>query len=145
MRAGHGRCSADCWPARSRLKQLQPDGKGTVGKGLAINNMRAAIEIAGDQSDGNSLIGGPRSFRQNPGAVKANVDRGRNLMCGILKTVELDQHLLGDTAFGPDRREYVCHGLFLPVNYMGLASRAGSGFGTWAGVRHHCKPEKWTM
>jgi len=65
------------------------------------------------------LIGRPGNFRQNAGAVEANVDRGRNFMGGILKTVELDQHLLGGTAFGPDRREYVCHGLFSPCELQG--------------------------
>jgi len=40
-------------------------------------------------------------------------------MRGILKTVELDQHLLGNAAFGPDRREYLCHGLFSPCDSQG--------------------------
>src|SRR5438309_6470200 len=81
---------------------------------FAINDVCARIEIAGDRSNGNILIGSPGGFRQNAGTVGADVDRGRNLMCGILKTVELDQHLLGDAAFGPDRREYLCRGLFSP-------------------------------
>ena len=75
-------------------------------------------------------MGRPGGFCQNTGPVGADVDRGRNLMCGILKTAELDQHLLGDAAFGPDRREYLCHGLFCPVACKGLPSRAVSGFDT---------------
>jgi len=50
-------------------------------------------------------------------------------MRGILKTVELDQHLLGNAAFGPDRREYLAMACFLLVTRKGLSSRAGSGFG----------------
>jgi hypothetical protein len=40
-------------------------------------------------------------------------------MRSILKAVKLDQQLLGDAAFGPDRREYLCHGLFSPCESQG--------------------------
>jgi hypothetical protein len=52
--------------------------------------MCARIEMAGDRSNGNILIGRPGIFRQNSGAVKTDVDRGRNLMRGIFETVEFD-------------------------------------------------------
>jgi hypothetical protein len=46
--------------------------------------------------------------------MKAHIDRGRNLTRGILKAVELDQHFVGNAAFGPDRRKNVCHGFLSP-------------------------------
>src|SRR5260370_17148484 len=90
---------------------------------FAIDDVCARIEIAGNRSNGNILIGSPGGFRQNAGAVGADVDRGSNLMRGILKTVELDQHLLGDAAFGPDRRKYLSHVWFSPFASQGAVAR----------------------
>src|SRR6266404_8172105 len=70
--------------------------------------------IAGDCSQGNVLVGLPRYFHQNLHAVMANVDRGGNLMRGILKTAEFDQYLFRNAAFGPDRGKWVCHGILSP-------------------------------
>ena len=73
--------------------------------------------MAGEGPNGNILIGLPRAFRQNAGAVKADVYRERNLMCSVLETVEFEQHLPGDAAFRSNRREYVRHSFFSPLEF----------------------------
>jgi len=50
-------------------------------------------------------------------------------MRGVFGTVEFDQHVFWDAAFGPDRREYVRHCCFLRLNSAGLSCRTGGGFG----------------
>jgi len=52
--------------------------------------------------------------------VKTDVYGGRNVMRGVFGTVEFDQHVFGNAAFGPDRREYVRHGCFLRLNPAGF-------------------------
>ena len=128
MGARHRRWLAERGPIPGGLKQLQPHGKGIVWKGLAINDMRARVEMAGEGSNGNILIERPGAFRQNADAVKTDVNCGSDLARGTLETVELDQHLFGDAAFGPDRREYVRHGCFLRLDSAGLSCRTGGGF-----------------
>jgi len=105
---------AESRPILRRLKQFQPNGKGRVRKGFAMNDVCAQRELAGNRPNGNILIGRPEMFRQNAGPVRTDVRCGRDLVRGILETVELDHHLFGDAAFGPHRREYICHGLFSP-------------------------------
>jgi len=87
------------------LKELQPHGKGIVGKGFAINDMCARMEMAGERSNGNILMGRPGIFCQNAGAVKTDINCGSDLAPVIFKTVEFDQHVLGHAALGPDRRK----------------------------------------
>src|SRR5437899_9202193 len=94
------------------LKQFQPDGKGMVRKGFAVNDVCARIVIPGNSSQRNILIGLPRPFRQNAYTVIANVDRGCNFVRRALKTAEFDQHLFWNAPFGPDRWKCVCHGSF---------------------------------
>src|SRR5260370_106879 len=82
------------------------------------------MEIAGDGSHGTILIGLPRRFRQNACAVMANIDRGGDLVRGVLKATELDEYLFGDAAFGPDRGKCACPSLLSPPNHHDGSGKA---------------------
>lgn len=87
------------------------------------------MEMAGEGSKGNILIGRPGTLHQDAGAVKADVNCGSDLVRGILETVELEQQLHGGAAFSPDRRTTIAIGMRLsmrPLNMLLMAIRSGA-------------------
>jgi hypothetical protein len=54
---------AEFGPIPGWVRQLQPHGEGIVWQGFAVNDMRARMEMAGEGSNGNILIGRPGAFR----------------------------------------------------------------------------------
>src|SRR5260370_16425491 len=105
---------AESRPVLRRLKQFQPNGKGRVRKGFAMNDVCAQRELAGNGSNGNILIGRPGMFRQNAGPVRTDVRCGRDLVPGILETPEVDPHPFSCSAFGPTPMASFFHCLFFP-------------------------------
>lgn len=109
MRLRRRRCCAECGPIPGWVKQLQTHRKGTVWKWIAIGDSGAGKEIALDRANGKTLIPCPGSFRENAGAVQADVNRGCDLIGGVVEAIEFHQDLLGDAAFRPNRRKRTCH------------------------------------
>jgi hypothetical protein len=54
---------AELGPIPGWLKQLQAHGKGITGNGFAINDMCTGMEMAGEGSNGDVLIGRPAALR----------------------------------------------------------------------------------
>src|SRR5260370_33878920 len=71
---------AESRPVLRRLKQFQPNGKGRVRKGFAMNDVCAQRELAGNRSNGNILVGRPRKVRQNAGPVRTDLRCGTDLL-----------------------------------------------------------------
>src|SRR5260370_42430100 len=95
---------AESRPVLRRLKQFQPNGKGRVRKGFAMNDVCAQRELAGNGSNGNTLIGPPGMFRQNAAPVRTYGPCGRDLLRGLLETAHVDHHLLCDVPLGPNQK-----------------------------------------
>lgn len=114
--------------------ELQTDVERFVRAGLTVNNARARIEMPENRSNGEALVGRPRILAQDAGAVRANVNRIRDFIRGIVEAVELDEDLPGCTGFssGPIRRDR--HRLVFPGRAV-RASGAGQGNATLPSYR----------